>query len=64
MAIYTVVGMITVSCYTEIDADSESEAIQKAQHRDVADTTPHIHSLRQEWQLESDGVPYNIEIED
>lgn len=64
MAIYRIAGIVTVSCWTEVEAASESVALRIAQDRDLAEF--HIDStypVNETWHLDSDGTPTNIRID-
>lgn len=64
MAKYRVHGTITVSCWTEVTARSEAEALRIAQGRQVAEV--YIDPSYPEddcWQIDSDGTPENLRID-
>jgi hypothetical protein len=52
----------TVSCYTEVEADSIEEAIEIAENRELAGLCayPFTGDISEEWYFESDGVPFDI----
>jgi len=56
----------TVSCFTEIEAETLEEALEIASDRDLAGLvhSPHTSSLKESWHFENDGTPFNIELED
>ena len=62
---YKLNAQITVSCYCEVEADSEAEALAKA-----ADMSPALHFIgsgtdpEENWLIEdADGSPEDIRIE-
>lgn len=65
MRTFTVYGSVTVSCWTEVDAPNEEEAIRLAGMRGMADF--HIDGsspVDETWHMENDGTPQGLRIED
>lgn len=65
MTTYKVFGKMTVSCWTEVEADSEKEAIAEAHRRGVAEH--HIDGSYPEdecWHFDADGEPYDFRVEE
>lgn len=65
MTTYKIAGRMTVSCWTEVEADTEAEALEIAAGRDVAQH--HIDGSFPEdecWHFDTDGIPDNIRLED
>ena len=61
MAIFNISGTVTVSCWTEVEADTEAEAIVIAGRRSVANV--HIDGsspVDECWHIDVDGEPENI----
>lgn len=61
---YKVNGYLTVSCWTEVEANSEQEALQIALGRELA--SHHIDGsflVDECWHFDNDGSPENISIE-
>ena len=63
---YTLGAYLTISTYTEVEADSLEEAIEIASGRDVCEIhTDGIYTKEELWMVdELDGVPQNIKLED
>jgi hypothetical protein len=64
MAIFKASGIITVSCWTEIEAETKESAMEIAKRREPADF--HIdgnYEVTDSWYMDNGGVPSNIEIE-
>jgi Ni2+-binding GTPase involved in maturation of urease and hydrogenase len=61
---YKIVGCITVSCYTEVQANSEEEALEIAKQRETSNFcyNPYTSSVKRSWHVESDGEPFDLEI--
>ena len=62
---YMVHGLITVSCWTEVEANSKAEALEIAASRDMAEH--HIDgSYPQDecWHFDNDGEPEMLRLED
>jgi hypothetical protein len=60
---YQINAQITVSCWTEVEAESEEEALEIAKDRCVADI--HIDGSFPEdecWHIAVDGEPVNIRV--
>ena len=56
--IYQVNGTITVSCWTEVEANSPEEAIEIANARPMADVLiDGGYPIDECWHLDSDGTP-------
>jgi hypothetical protein len=58
---YVVRGVATVSCWTEVEADSEEEALSIADGRELAALCHHPFSgeVDEAWHFENDGTPLN-----
>lgn len=63
--IYKLNAVVTVSTFTEVEADTLEEAIQIAKKRDMcAVHIDNTYSIDDSWLIEElDGVPYNIKEE-
>ena len=65
MPIFKISGVVAVSCYTEVEANTPDEALSIASKRDIADF--HIDSsyeIDEYFHLESDGTPTELYIEE
>lgn len=65
MPIYKISGLVTISCYTEVEASSEKNALEQAYKRDVADF--HIdgsYPVDECFHIEPDGTPYDLRVEE
>lgn len=61
---YTVEGLVTVSCFTKVQAESEEEAIKIAKDRELA--TFHIdrlYSKDEYFHFFDDGIPFDLKID-
>lgn len=64
MPTYRVTGEVTVSCYTEVEAESEKQAKEEAISRAMAMIIDHGNP-EEEWCVEDlDGDPVNINVEE
>lgn len=64
MPTYTVTGLVTVTCWTEVEADSPEEAILIAKQRYVAEH--HIDGsfeVEDYFHFDNDGTPTELRIE-
>lgn len=64
MATFRIAAKVTVSCWTVIEAETEEEAKQLAQRRELAEI--HIDGTYPEeecWQIDADGVPFELRID-
>lgn len=62
---YTVTALVTVSCYTEVEAGTKEEAMQLAQERSVEDILHDAgYPLEEFWHIDNDGEPSEITIEE
>lgn len=66
MTKYIVRGEMTVSCWTEVEADSAEEAIRIAEERDAAGMShnalyPDAHEA---FHFENDGTPTDLRVEE
>lgn len=64
---FKISGLITVSCYTEIEANSEDEALSKAELRTekMMIVTNNGDLSNKVWMIEElDGEPRNLSIDD
>lgn len=62
---FLIQGMVTVSCWTEVEAETEEEAVAIAKQRSMADI--HIDGSYQEdeyWHMEIDGEPTDVRFDD
>lgn len=65
MTTYNVSGTVTVSCFTEVEADSPEEAIRIAASRSIADI--HIdgsYELSECFHIDADGEPQGLHAEE
>ncbi len=62
---YTVSGFLTVSCCTEVEANSKSEALEIAEEREVAELccNPFIGTDDEVWHFGNDGVPQKTKVD-
>jgi hypothetical protein len=62
---YYLSGVITVSCWTEVFAESEEEAEKIALERSVEPESFHSDSypVNEFWHVGADGEPYSIGID-
>jgi len=64
MPIYKFNAIVTVSAYTEVEADSEAEARKLLEEREIAGMA--YNSLYpgpdEAWHIDTDGAPENIEL--
>ena len=62
---YTVSGVVTVGCWTEVEANSEEEAIKIAEERDLAGLcySPFSGSVDEEFHFSNDGEPKDFTVE-
>lgn len=62
---YNVSAVVTVSCFTEVEADSKEEAVKIAMQRGLAEI--HIDSsypVDENWHIDVDGEPRDMEVEE
>lgn len=62
---YLVTGVVTVSVYTYVEADSEEEALIEAGQRELAKI--HIgggYEADEFFHMSADGSPYDLRVED
>jgi hypothetical protein len=58
---YTISGVVSVSCWTEVDADTEQEALAIAATRTLADVSiDGSYPIDENWHIETDGEPRNL----
>ncbi len=59
---YTVSGVVTVSCWTVVEADSEAEAVEIAEERNCAGLccSPFSGRVDDEFHFSSDGEPTDL----
>lgn len=65
MPTFKISGLVTVSCYTEVEADNAEEALSIATNREIADI--HIdgtYTVDECFHIEPDGAPYELRIEE
>lgn len=62
---YTVRGVMTVSCWTEVEADSPEAALEIAEQREVGGLSiSAIYPDEDEcFHFDSDGVPFDLSVE-
>lgn len=55
----------TVSCWTEVEANSAEEAKEIAESRDLAGLChmPYTGEVDEEWHFDNDGSPLNIQLD-
>lgn len=61
---YKISGQVTVSCWTEVEAESEEEAKRIASERTLAEH--HIdgcNEIDECWHFDNDGTPGHINVE-
>lgn len=64
MPMYTVSGTVTVSCWTQVEAKDEAEALRIARKRDVSQIhIDHSYPADEFWHLDSDGMPADLHVE-
>lgn len=64
MATFKISGTMTVSCWTEVEAYDEAEALSIAKSREVAQF--HIDQTYPEdecWHMDADGAPDNLRVD-
>jgi hypothetical protein len=64
MPIFKVNAKVTVSCFTEVEAETEEEAIELASERGLAEC--HIDGsfpVDESWHYEADGSPYDLRVD-
>lgn len=62
---YAVSGTVTVSCWTEVEAESKVEALEIAENRDLAEF--HIdgtYDVKSCFMLDNDGRPDDLKIDE
>jgi hypothetical protein len=58
---FLVTAHVTVSCYTEVEADSPEEAINIAEGRGLAEVIiDSPYSIGECWHMDNDGVPFEL----
>lgn len=60
---YSVTGIMTVSCWTEVEADSPEAAIEAAIERQVASlpaVTFNGYDIKDSWHFDNDGEPFEL----
>lgn len=61
--IYRVSAGVVVSCYTEVEASSEDEAIAIALAREMAGVSVNSWEAREAWLIDNDGTPFDACVE-
>lgn len=63
---FTFRAAVTVSCWTTISAETEEEAREIAEERELAclNSCSFSESEREAWHFDNDGAPQNINLED
>ncbi|WP_422444155.1 hypothetical protein [Endozoicomonas sp. ALB091] len=66
MPIYKFKGSATVSCWTEVEAETEEEARLIAEKRELGSLNAFSISgdVSKVWQFTDDGMPQDIELDD
>lgn len=66
MTKFTVCGLVTVSCYTVVEADTKEAAISIAEERQLADLCafPFGDQVDEAWHVETDGSPVELRVEE
>jgi hypothetical protein len=61
---YYITGTLSVTCYTEVDANSPEEALEIASYRNVSGLchAPFLSNSDEEWNFDNDGEPFDISI--
>lgn len=62
---YTIIGTLTISCWTEVEAGTEKEALEIAETRGVS-TIGYgalTSEVDEEFHFEGDGEPYDLVVE-
>lgn len=65
MPTFKIAGQVTISCWTEVEASSEAEALKIAEKRGLAEF--HIDGSYSEsecWHMDADGVPHDLRVDD
>lgn len=62
MPVFKLCGHLTVSCWTEVEAETLEEAMKIAEFRHVANLPygPFSTSVNTSWHYGSDGIPFDI----
>jgi hypothetical protein len=63
---YYITGTLSVTCYTEVEANSPEEALEIARERRVAGlcNNPFDGDSSESWNFDSDGEPFELQIDD
>lgn len=64
MPTFKIAAKVTVSCFTTVEADTEDEALEIANGRDLAEF--HIdgsYQVSESWHIDADGVPFEIRVD-
>lgn len=67
---YTITGKMTVSCWTEVEAESPEEALKIAQERANNEQVASVpifsgsNPVDESFHFSNDGTPLNLEIEE
>ena len=66
MPVFKFRGSVTVSCWTEVEADTGEQALAIAQDRELGKLYPSSISgdVSQVWHFSDDGAPQEIELDD
>ena len=66
MPVFKFRGSVTVSCWTEVEADTQEQALAIAQDREMGSLNCFSISsdVSEVWQFSDDGVPQEIELDD
>ena len=65
MTTYSVAAKVTVSCWTEVEAESEADALRIASKRDLGEIFMDGSSEVSEcWHMDADGTPDQLRIDE
>lgn len=61
---FNIGGLVTVSCYTVVEAETEDEALKIAKSRDVAQfSIDGSWDIEECFHIEADGIPYDLSVD-
>lgn len=61
---FNIGGLVTVSCYTVVEAETEEQALKIAQSRDIAQFyIDGSWDIEECFHIEADGTPYDLSVE-
>lgn len=66
MPTYKLKGVVTVSCWTEVEAETEMQAMALARRRELGNLNIFSISgdISEVWHFGDDGMPQDIELDD